>query len=61
MLPHLLGIAVSAVVLVAMFGVATRKSLKALAWLRLILWVAVANILVVQLWLLAKGDTALIT
>jgi hypothetical protein len=56
-----LGIAVSAVVLVAMFGVATRKSLKALAWLRLILWVAVANILVVQLWLLAKGDTALIT
>jgi hypothetical protein len=57
--PHLLGIAISIVVLVAMFGVATRKSLRALFWLRVILWVAVVKIFVVQLWLLAKGDTAL--
>ena len=58
-LPHLLGIALSIMVLVAMFGVAARKSLRALSWLRLILWLGVIKIFVVQLWLLAKGDTAL--
>ena len=58
-LPHLLGIAISIAVLAAMFGVATRKSLRALSWLRVILWVGVIKIFVVQLWLLAKGDTAL--
>jgi len=57
--PHLLGIVLSAVVLVAMYGVATRKSLRALAWLRLILWIGVVKILVVQWWLLAQGDTQL--
>jgi hypothetical protein len=60
-LPHLLGIAVSVVVLVAMFGVATWKSMRALFWLRVILWVAVVKILVVQLWLLGKGDIQLIS
>jgi hypothetical protein len=56
-LPHLMGIAISVVILAAMFGVASRKSPKALAWLRVILWVSVAKILIVQLWLLAQGQT----
>jgi len=42
-----------------MFAVATRKSLIALAWLRLILWIGVVKILIVQLWLLAQGETQL--
>jgi hypothetical protein len=58
-LPHLMGIAISMAVLVAMFGVATRKSLRALSWLRVILWIAVVKIFVIQLWLLAKGDIEL--
>jgi hypothetical protein len=60
-LPHWRGIAISVAVVVAMFGVATRKSLRALSWLRVILWVAVVKILVVQLWLLAKGETELLS
>ena len=55
-LPHSLGIVLSIAVLIAMFGVATRKSLNALNWLRLILWAGVIKILVVQLWLLAQGQ-----
>ena len=58
-LPHSLGIVLSIAVLIAMFGVATRKSLNALNWLRLILWAGVIKILVVQLWLLAQGQTEL--
>jgi hypothetical protein len=58
-LPHLMGIAISVAVLVAMFGVATRKSLRSLSWLRVILWIAVVKIFVIQLWLLAKGDIEL--
>jgi hypothetical protein len=58
-LPHLMGIAISMAVLVAMFGVATRKSLRALSWLRVILWIAVVKIFVIQLWLLAKGNIEL--
>jgi hypothetical protein len=58
-LPHWLGIVLSIAVLIAMFGVATRKSLKALNWLRAILWIGVIKILVVQLWLLAQGQTEL--
>uniref|UniRef100_UPI0037D99866 hypothetical protein n=1 Tax=Vulcanococcus sp. TaxID=2856995 RepID=UPI0037D99866 len=46
-------------VLIAMFGVATRKSLNALNWLRVILWVGVIKILVVELWLLAQGQIEL--
>ena len=59
LLPHLLGIVLSVLVLVAMFGVARRKSLLALDWLRVILWIGVVKILVVQLWLLGKGEMAL--
>ena len=55
-LPHSLGIVLSIAVLIAMFGVATRKSLNALNWLRLILWAGVIKIQVVQLWLLAQGQ-----
>ena len=58
-LPHWLGIVLSIAVLIAMFGVATRTSLNALNWLRAILWVGVIKILVVQLWLLAQGETEL--
>jgi hypothetical protein len=58
-LPHLMGIAISIAVLVAMFGVAARKSLRALSWLRVILWIAVVKIFVIQLWLLAKGNIEL--
>jgi hypothetical protein len=36
-LHHLLGIVVSLAVLLAMFGVISGKSLKALAWLRVVL------------------------
>lgn len=59
-LPHWLGILLSSAVVIAMFGVATRASLKALKWLRLILWIGVIKILVVQLWLLAQGQTELV-
>ena len=58
-LPHSLGIVLSIAVLIAMFGVATRKSLNALNWLRVILWVGVIKILVVELWLLAQGQIEL--
>jgi len=58
-LPHSLGVVLSIAVLIAMFGVATRKSLKALKWLRVILWAGVIKILVVQLWLLAQGQIEL--
>ena len=42
-----------------MFGVATRKSFNALNRLRVILWVGVVKILVVELWLLAQGKIEL--
>ena len=58
-LPHSLGIVLSIAVLIAMFGVATRKSLNALNWVRVILWVGVIKILVVELWLLAQGQIEL--
>jgi hypothetical protein len=58
-LPHGLGIALSVAVLLAVFGVSSRYSLKALAWLRLILWISVIKILVVQLWLISKGEPEL--
>lgn len=58
-LPHLMGIAISIAVLVAMFGVAARKSLRALSWLRVILWIAVVKIFVIQLWLLVKENIEL--
>jgi hypothetical protein len=58
-LPHSLGIVLSIAVLIAMFGVATRKSVNALNWLRVILWVGVIKILVVELWLLAQGQIEL--
>jgi hypothetical protein len=58
-LPHLMGIVISVAVLVAVFGVASRKSLRALSWLRVILWVAVAKIFVVQLWLFSQGTIGL--
>ena len=60
-LPHLMGIAISVAVLVAMFVVASRKSLRALAWLRVILWIGVVKILIVQLWLLAQGEIELLS
>jgi len=56
LLPHWLGILLSIAVVIAMFGVATRKSLNTLNWLRVILWVGVVKILVVQLCLLAQGQ-----
>ena len=56
-LPHLLGIVLALAILVAMFGVASRHSLQALFWLRVILWIGVLNLLIVHLWLLAQGQT----
>lgn len=53
---RLTGIVVSLAILLAMFAVANRKSPKALGWLRVILWIGVVKILIVQLWLLAQGD-----
>ena len=58
-LPHGLGIALSVAVLLAVFGVSSRHSLKALGWLRVILWISVIKILVVQLWLISKGEPEL--
>ena len=55
-LHRLLGIVISLAVLLAMFGVAGGKSLKALAWLRVVLWIGVFKILMVQLWLLSQGE-----
>ena len=60
-LPHLMGIAISVAVLVAMFVVAGKKSLRALSWLRVILWIGVVKILIVQLWLLAQGEIELLS
>jgi len=60
-LPHLMGIAISVAVLVAMFVVASKKSLRALSWLRVILWIGVVKILIVQLWLLAQGEIELLS
>jgi len=57
--PHVMGIVISSAVMLSMFGVATRKSPKALSWFRLILWIAVVKILIVQLWLLAQGKIEL--
>jgi len=59
-LPHALGIVLSLAVIIAMFGVAMRKSFSALNWLRVILWVGVVKIFVVQLWLLAQGQTEVV-
>lgn len=58
-LHRLTGIVVSLAILLAMFGVASRKSLKALSWLRVVLWIGVFKILIVQLWLLVKGEIEL--
>jgi hypothetical protein len=55
-LHRLLGIVISLAVILAMFGVASRKSLKALSWLRVALWIGVLKILIVQLCLLAQGE-----
>jgi hypothetical protein len=54
--PHLLGLVLSLAVVVAMFGVASRHSLKALVWLRAMLWIGVINLLVIQLLLLAQSQ-----
>ena len=59
MLHRLIGIVVSLAILLAMFGVASRKSLKALSWLRVVLWIGVIKILMVQLGLLSQGDIGL--
>ncbi|MFS6827141.1 hypothetical protein [Cyanobium sp. ATX-6F1] len=59
LVPHVMGIVISSAVMLSMFGVATRKSPKALSWFRLILWIAVVKILIVQLWLLAQGEIEL--
>lgn len=56
MLPHLLGLVLSLAVGVAMFGVASRHSLKALVWLRALLWIGVVNILLILLLLLAQSQ-----
>lgn len=57
MFAHLVGIVISIATLLLMFAVSTRKSVKALSWLRLILWIGVFRILIVQVWLLAHGET----
>ncbi|MEY3962933.1 MAG: hypothetical protein RLZZ106_188 [Cyanobacteriota bacterium] len=57
-LAHLIGIATSVLLVVAMFGFANRKSSSALLWLRLILWIAVAKIAAVQSWLMAHAAGA---
>lgn len=53
---RLSGIVVSLAILLAMFAVAHGKSLKSLGWLRVVLWIGVVKILIVQLWLFAQGD-----
>ena len=55
MLPHLFALVLSLAVVVAMFGVASRHSLKALAWLRVMLWISMTNLLLIQLLLLAQS------
>ena len=60
-LHRLMGIVVSVATLLAMFAVANGKSLKALDWLRVVLWIGVFKILIVQLWLLAQGEIELLS
>lgn len=55
-LHRLTGISVSLAIVLAVFAVASRQSLKALAWLRVLLWIGVFKILMVHVWLLAQGD-----
>ena len=59
MLHRLIGIVVSLATLLAMFAVANGKSLKALNWLRVVLWIGVFKILIVQLLLLGQGEIGL--
>lgn len=56
MLPHLLALVLSLAIVVAMFGVASRHSLKALAWLMAMLWIGVINLLLIQLLLLVQSQ-----
>ena len=58
-LHRLVGIVVSLATLLAIFAVANGKSLKALDWLRVVLWIGVFKILIVQLWLLGQGEIGL--
>ena len=58
-LHRLMGIVVSVATLLAMFAVANGKSLKALDWLRVVLWIGVFKILIVQLLLLGQGEIGL--
>ena len=58
-LHRLVGIVVSLASLLAMFAVANGKSLKALNWLRVVLWIGVFKILIVQLLLLGQGEIGL--
>ena len=57
--PHLLGLALSVGVLIAMFTVASQRSLNALFWLRFILWSGVVKALLEQFWLLSHGQAQL--
>lgn len=58
-LHRFVGIVVSLASLLAMFAVANGKSLKALNWLRVVLWIGVFKILIVQLLLLGQGEIGL--
>ena len=58
-LHRFVGIVVSLASLLAMFAVASGKSLKALNWLRVVLWIGVFKILIVQLLLLGQGEIGL--
>lgn len=60
-LHRLLGIVVSLAIVLSVFGVANRKSLQALSWLRVFLWIGVVKILVIQLWLLAQAETGMMS
>ena len=58
---HLTGIVISVAVLIAMFGVATRKLMRSLPFLRVILWIGIVKILIVQLRVLAQGERQLLS
>jgi hypothetical protein len=51
-----IGLLLAVAAVIAIFGVARRKSPLALAWLRILLWVGVAKGPIAGLWLMGRAD-----
>ena len=54
--PIVIGLLLAVASVIAIFGVASRKSPLALTWLRILLWVGVAKEPITGLWLMGRAD-----